>query len=113
VNAFRAVNTPPAAVEWFTRAGDVNLAGVIPNPFTDGCDITFSLAAEGPARLAVFDVSGRRVRELVGGTLAAGPHRERWDGRDGDGRDLGSGVYLVRLDAAGGSRERKLVRLGR
>lgn len=113
VNAFRAVSMGPVAVEPSTVTGTLSLAGASPNPFADGCEIGFTLAADGPAQLAVFDVSGRRVRELASGTLAAGPHRERWDGRDSGGRDLGDGVYLVRLDTPAGSRERKLVRLGR
>jgi subtilisin family serine protease len=113
VNALAAVTPAPVAVEPVAGAWEVRLSGASPNPFTDGCEVDFTLATDGPARLAVFDVSGRCVRELASGTLAAGPHRERWDGHDGEGRDLGSGVYLVRLDVPGGSRERKLVRLGR
>lgn len=113
VNAFNAVNLQPVAVEPVAPVWATSLAPANPNPFRDGSEIVYSLAAEGTARLAVYDVTGRRVRELANGTQAAGPHRVRWDGRDGEGRSLGSGVYMVRLEAAGQARERKLVRVRR
>jgi hypothetical protein len=113
VNAFAAVSAPPVAVEFGDPAPDLGLALGGPNPFADGCEIGFSLAVEGTARLAVYDVTGRRVRELAGGTLPAGPHRARWNGRDTAGQRLESGIYLVRLETATGARERKVVMLGR
>ncbi len=113
VNAFAAVSLGPVAVERREVAWEMSLSSATPNPFTDASEIGFTLSREGTARLAVFDVAGRRVRELVTGTLAAGPHRARWDGRDDDGRRVGSGVYLVQLESAGGARERKLLVLGR
>ena len=47
-------------------------------------------------------MSGRRVRTLAAGDLAAGRHYLRWDGRDEGGRSVPSGSYLGRLRAAGG-----------
>jgi len=113
VNAFSAVNTSPVAVALPSRSWPLSLAGASPNPAIDVCVIDFSLAMEGPATLALFDCSGRRVRELARGTLAAGPHRAPWDGRDGGGRRLAAGVYFVRLESGGTMRQRKLVLLGR
>jgi flagellar hook assembly protein FlgD len=50
-------------------------------------------------RLDIFDVAGRLVRQLVGGELPPGDHEAAWDGRDGRGARLASGIYLVRLEA--------------
>jgi flagellar hook assembly protein FlgD len=48
----------------------------------------------------VYDVSGRRVRTLLGGdTLNAGQHREVWNGTDDRGAQVASGIYLVRMTA--------------
>ncbi|MDO9693147.1 MAG: FlgD immunoglobulin-like domain containing protein [Candidatus Latescibacteria bacterium] len=73
---------------------------VRPNPFNPQTSIAFTLPAEGPARVAVYDLQGRLVRTLHEGDLAAGPHALAWDGRNDGGRAAASGVYLVR--AAGG-----------
>ncbi|MBK9305445.1 MAG: T9SS type A sorting domain-containing protein [bacterium] len=73
---------------------------VRPNPFNPQTSIAFTLPADGPARVAVYDLQGRLVRSLHEGDLAAGPHALAWDGRNDGGRAAASGVYLVR--AAGG-----------
>jgi hypothetical protein len=67
-----------------------------PNPFNPATEIAFSLAAAGPARLAVYDLAGREVAVLVDGPLAAGEHRVSWRPQG-----LASGVYLYRLVAGG------------
>ena len=59
--------------------------------------IGVDLARDGHLDLAVYDVRGRIVRELVTGDwLSAGTHQIVWDGRDRHGRWAASGVYLVR-----------------
>ena len=73
------------------------LLGARPNPFNPQTTVAFELARAGRARLGLFDLRGRLVRELVNGDLPAGPHEVRWDGRDEAGREAAcSGVYLCR-----------------
>ena len=55
----------------------------------------------GHARIDVVDVAGRVVRTLVNESRAAGPMLVDWDLRDGQGRDVASGVYWVRGRLAG------------
>jgi len=80
-----------------------------PNPFNPSTTIAFDLPQSGRARLVVFDVRGRQVRALVDGVLESGTHRIVWDGRDGAGRRVGSGIYFYRLDAAQTASVRKMV----
>jgi hypothetical protein len=80
-----------------------------PNPFGKGTRIQFLLHAAGPANVTVYDLGGRRVRVLVDGPLAPGPHSVTWDGRDDAGRRLASGAYVVRLAAGASTAELKLV----
>lgn len=75
------------------------LAQNAPNPFNPRTTIRFALPAVGPARLAIFDVAGRRVRTLADDTLAAGDHDVVWDGLDDAGHAMPSGTYLARLTA--------------
>jgi flagellar hook assembly protein FlgD len=46
-----------------------------------------------------YDISGRRVRLLADGEFGSGGNAIQWDGRDGVGKALPSGVYVVRLQA--------------
>lgn len=68
-----------------------------PNPFNPSTEIHFALPGTGRAELRIYDLAGRRVRNLDAGVLAAGQHTVRWDGRDERGRSVTSGVYLARL----------------
>lgn len=63
------------------------------------------------AELAIFDISGRRIRVLVKGDFAPGMSEARWDGRDSEGRACRAGVYFARLADRGGQRVAKLVLL--
>ncbi len=83
--------------------------GAAPNPFNPATVLHFSLPAAGHAELRVFDVQGRLVRTLVDGQRAAGQNEARWDGRDGDGRQVASGTYYGRLVAAGQTSVKPLV----
>lgn len=84
-----------------------------PNPFNPRVTISFAVSAPTVGELAVFDVTGRKVRTLASGVFLAGEQDVVWDGVDARGRAVPSGVYLVRLDAgsdAGVSRKVQLVR---
>ena len=82
-----------------------------PNPFNSQTVIPWFVLEPGPARLEVFALTGQRVAVLHDGPQEAGLHRLRWDGRDDQGRLLGSGVYVYRLVTAWGAQTRKLTLL--
>lgn len=73
------------------------ITGNYPNPFNPSTTISFSLTETGRASLAVYNVTGQKVRELVSGTLPAGWHSVVWDGRDQNGKPVSSGIYISRL----------------
>ncbi|HET9940880.1 MAG TPA: S8 family serine peptidase [Candidatus Eisenbacteria bacterium] len=111
VNAFQAVNSVPTAVEQ-GEAPRLMLTAA-PNPAAGGSEIRFTLEQDARVRISMFDASGRRVRSLVDGPLAAGPHRIAWDGRTDVGSSLGAGVYLVKLETGVSTRTMKLAWMGR
>ncbi len=80
-----------------------------PNPFTHSTSIHFVLPSAGAADLAVYDVTGRRVRQLVHQSLPAGEHVTVWDGANDDGRPLRAGVYFSRLTVGGVAQSRRVV----
>lgn len=79
------------------------LASPAPDPLRAGARATlrFGLPADAAATLALYDVGGRRVRELAGGRLAAGEHAVALEASDARGRALASGLYFVRLESGG------------
>ena len=99
----------PFVEEMEARPSGYELYPVYPNPFNSIVNILFSLGVSGDVRIGVYDVLGREVRVLVEGRVGEGVHRVFWDGRDGVGRDVASGVYLVRMDAGGFNKVRKVV----
>lgn len=76
---------------------------VLGAPNVGGARFLFPSGVPSPARLALHDLGGRVVRKWsdaeVGG-IAPGRFLS-WDGRDGDGRSVPPGVYVVRLESAG------------
>jgi hypothetical protein len=78
----------------------------VPNPFNPSTEIRFRLEQPAAVELAVYNVLGQKIRTLVSGTLPGGEHSAMWDGRDGQGRVLSTGVYFYRLRAG----ERMLTR---
>jgi hypothetical protein len=68
-----------------------------PNPFNANTTISYSLPIASRVRLEVYDLMGQLVRVLAEGWQEMGDHRVSWDGRDGQGQSVSSGVYLYRL----------------
>ena len=88
---------------------DIALSPGYPNPFALATRLRFRIPEEGPVRITVYDVTGRRVRSVVDERLPAGDHEAVWDGRNGNGRAVGAGVYFSVLEYGGTRRTRRLV----
>ena len=86
------------------------LAPVSPNPSRQAMQVRYALPREEVVRMAVLDVRGRLVAQLVDGALPAGEHVARWDGRTANGR-AAAGVYFVRMRAGTFEAQRRFVLL--
>jgi hypothetical protein len=80
-----------------------------PNPLRTSALISYSLPAEAPVKLDVYDVRGRHVRTLVDEIRPAGRHTVAWNGRLENGAPLPNGVYFYRLHAADAVETRKIL----
>jgi plastocyanin len=76
---------------------------VSPNPMRDDATLEFQLEHSTDVTVSVYDVTGRRVRDLFRGPLPQGEQTFRWDGRDGDSKALPNGMYVMRLEHSGGT----------
>lgn len=74
--------------------------------------LSFGLPRSANIDLAVFDVSGRRLRSLARGTFDAGTYKNiTWDGTDASGSNVGAGVFFYRLRVDGETYKLNAVRL--
>ncbi len=97
-----------AAVEPGTTTG-LALSAAFPDPVRTHTRFAFTLPTDGPARLSLYALDGRRVRTLASGRLLAGSHERQWDTRDDAGRAVAAGVYFAQLESAGSRVQRRLV----
>jgi len=81
----------------------------IPNPARSHVAIRYSLSADGPASLAVHDIAGRVVRQLLASSVRRGAYRVAWDGKDGHSRTLANGIYFLKFAAGDFRQTEKLV----
>lgn len=77
------------------------LSTAYPNPFNASTTISFTLNKPEKVSLAVYSLTGQKVRELAFGNYSEGNHTAMWDGRDDSGNAVSSGVYLARMESGG------------
>ena len=85
-----------------------------PNPFNPETWIPYQLASASDVQITIYDTKGIIVRTLGLGHQAAGYYTSRsraayWDGHNGLGENVASGVYFYQLQAGSVSNLRKMV----
>ncbi len=92
--------------------GDGILLSILPgepNPFSSSCSIGFTLSSASHIEISVFDLHGRQVRTLLDEMRLPGEHTVPWNGTDGNGEQVPSGVYFVHASAGARQAVEKLV----
>jgi hypothetical protein len=83
-----------------------------PNPFNPQTRIQFSIPAATTVDLAIYDIHGRLVRNLVASEHhESGKYSVEWDGKDNAGGKAASGPYFCRMQAGRFSSTKKLTLL--
>jgi len=73
---------------------EFGITSTYPNPFNSSTSVTFNLLETGLTNLALYDLAGRLVTDLLSGEITAGQHTLTIDGAD-----LTSGVYILQLNS--------------
>ena len=84
----------------------IALAQNYPNPFNGFTLIEFTVPFNKdmpvqPVSVTIYDMNGRKVREVFSGQVVAGTYLSRWDGRNELGVAVSSGSYIYHLNANG------------
>jgi len=80
-----------------------------PNPFNAETRICYQLPALCRVSLKIYNILGQEVRTLVDSFQQPGQYQVIWDGKDGRGNNVPSGVYLYRIMTGKFNALRKMV----
>jgi len=72
-----------------------------PNPFNSSTRIRFEIANQSRVQLAIYNTLGEKIQTLENEVMLAGSHEVVWNGKNAHGGDAASGLYFVKLRAAG------------
>ena len=72
---------------------------VQPNPSPGRTAIDYQLTSTTPVHLAIYDIQGRLVKQLVNAPQSPGAHNVVWNGLNTEGNRVACGIYFCSLDA--------------
>jgi len=82
-----------------------------PNPFNGITVIHYDLPRTANVMLKIFNMLGQEVRTLFNGKQSSGKKSLRWNAKNNAGQEIGSGIYICKLQAEGYTAARKLLLL--
>jgi len=89
----------------------VRIMGNAPNPFNPVTTIELEVTVESLVKVEIYNLNGQRIRILADNILHPGFHRIRWDGKDSNLEDVGSGIYIYSVTSPGVTDSRKMLKL--
>ncbi len=97
-NRFAVKVVPSTAVsnEFEDKPVTFGLEQNYPNPFNPSTTIKYSVGESGPVSIAVYNVMGQKVADLVNATRGAGEYQVTWNASNN-----ASGIYYYRLTSPG------------
>jgi len=82
---------------------------IYPNPFSNEMNIQLKCNKPSQVSINVYDVSGKRVAELLSAFLSTGTRTVTWNGNANDGQKLVNGVYFIQIQVNGFSETQKVL----
>ena len=82
-----------------------------PNPFNPITTISYELPAAGNVKIEIFNSIGQTVKVIENSFKSAGSHSVKWDGKNGTGFTVNSGIYFYRMSCAGSIIVKKMMLL--
>ncbi len=73
-----------------------------PNPFNPSTTIALTVPVKANISVSIYNILGERVKVINDGVLEPGKHFFRWEGTNGMGATVGTGVYFCRMSVLGG-----------
>ena len=99
---------PASGFDQREQPSSFSMMGNYPNPFNGSTTVVFNREKSGKARLCVFNSRGQRIIVLKDGYCPSGRNELIWNGRNGDGAEVPSGLYWARLETEGRTEVHKM-----
>jgi len=80
-----------------------------PNPFNPTINIRYGVPQKGAVGVVIYNMKGQIVRNLLKETKNIGTYDTVWNGRDNNGRQVSSGIYVVIMNMGHSSWKSKLI----
>lgn len=96
IKFYTAAGNPTNSMTEEITASDGGFTGY-PNPVIDHATFTFTLPEPGRTTLALYDLNGRFIMNLMNAGLKAGQHTHEWQLKGADGKRISSGTYVCVL----------------
>ncbi|MDP3830288.1 MAG: T9SS type A sorting domain-containing protein, partial [Ignavibacteriaceae bacterium] len=80
-----------------------------PNPFNPTTTINFTVPKQDRVKVVIYDAMGRIVNEIMNDVIPAGKHQISWNGVDGNGSKVASGIYFYRLESSTSTLTKKMI----
>jgi hypothetical protein len=86
------INTPHS-----NKPSEFHLIQNFPNPFNPSTTIAYDLLEQSSVKVMIYDLQGREIKTFSSVNKSAGYHEVSWDGTNGQGVSLSSGIYVYRV----------------
>jgi flagellar hook assembly protein FlgD len=80
-----------------------------PNPFNSQTTIQYTLPENGKVKLTIFNLNGKEVKTLLNKFQPKGNYQTSWNGKNKNGSDVSSEIYLCQLNVNDKLKTKKLI----
>jgi hypothetical protein len=80
-----------------TNPQSFSLSQNYPNPFNSQTVINYDIPSEGMVNLTIYNILGQKVKTCVNQNMIPGYYNYVWDGKNDNGTEVASSVYIYRL----------------
>jgi len=106
-NATDKANEMTEAIEASLPA-ELSISRAYPNPFNPIVNISYGLPESAAVKIVIHDLSGRKIAEYNLIAQSAGWHEFNWNALDQYGQTVGSGIYLMTIQASNMVKKQKI-----
>jgi len=90
-------------MDMITGYNKINIAfnklKIFPNPFASNLTISFEAKSINNFQLKIYTMQGKLINTLINENKLQGKYEIMWNGTDKNGKEVKSGLYLIRLQA--------------